>query len=128
MGKLKQLLKPKDGRDLYLQGDQIDNIVNLGYGGLGTSTAIRSIWNYCDKVEDITEDIQTALDAQAQSTELTNSEDISSDEESSSEDSASEESSSDKTSTEAMTSESIVSDGDTNSETSDTAPATTDEE
>ena len=57
MGKLKQLLKPKDGRDLYLQGDQIDNIVNLGYGGLGTSTAIRSIWNYCDKVEDITDHI-----------------------------------------------------------------------
>ena len=83
-----------------------------------------------EDVQNITQDIQTALDAQAQSTELTNAEDTSSDEDSSSEDSVSEESSSDETSTEAVTTESIVSDGDTNSEsdTSDTTPATTDED
>ena len=31
----------------------IDKIYNFGYGGLGSTTTIRTLWNYCDKVYDL---------------------------------------------------------------------------
>jgi len=31
----------------------IDKIYNFGYGGLGSTTTIRTLWNYCNKVDDL---------------------------------------------------------------------------